>query len=61
MEENLHPAYLQGLAASNRFTDARGEVHRLLHRMPPESFMSYVSLGAIWSIPVSVEEFGAYL
>jgi hypothetical protein len=61
MEENLHPAYLQGLTTSNRLTEARCEVYRLLHRMPLESFMSYVSLGAIWSMPVSVEEIRAYL
>ena len=32
---NLTPAYLQGLAASNRLTDARGEVYRLLTELPP--------------------------
>jgi hypothetical protein len=35
MEKSLSAAYLQGLAASNRLTDARGEVYRLLTVLPP--------------------------
>lgn len=30
MEEQLHPAYVQGLSARNRLTDARDAVYRLL-------------------------------
>jgi hypothetical protein len=42
-------------------TAAAGYVYRLLHRLPLESFMSYVSLETIRPVPVSVEEIKTYL
>ncbi len=34
MQEQLHPAYVQGLSARNRLTDARDAVYRLLDGLP---------------------------
>ncbi len=34
MDESLNPAYVRGLAARNRLTDARGAVWNLLDALP---------------------------
>lgn len=41
---DLNPAYLQGLTASNRLTDARGEVYRLLTVLPSEQRTEVIHL-----------------
>ena len=44
MEEKLHPAYIQGLTASNRLTDARTEVWNLLDVLPMRKQVTIVNL-----------------
>lgn len=34
MEEQFNPAYIQGLTARNRLTDARDAVYRLIETLP---------------------------
>lgn len=40
----LNPAYLQGLAARNRLTDARDEVHRLEKMLPTDKRSSLIQI-----------------
>lgn len=46
MDDNggLHPAYVQGLVARNRLTDARGEVYRLLTELPASKRRAVIQL-----------------
>jgi hypothetical protein len=44
MEEQLHPAYVQGLSARNRLTDARDAVYRLLDGLPMHKRIAMANL-----------------
>lgn len=43
-DNDLNPAYVQGLAASNRLTDARGEVYRLAELVSPAQGATVIRL-----------------
>ena len=44
MEEQLRPAYVQGLSARNRLTDSRDAVYRLLDRLPMHKRVAVANL-----------------